>query len=154
MLIAIDTSVLVAGALEGHAFHHRAFVGQQAIHRGELQAMVSAHALTEVYSVLTKVPNGLSPAEARVVVSTIRRRVRVVLPTLQTYLAAIERCSVRALKSGAVYDALHLVEAEREGASILLTFNRDDFTRLAEDDRLAIVVPPDPPSTDATIPAK
>ena len=154
MLIAIDTSVLIAGALEGHAFHPRAFVWQQAIHRGELQAMVCAHALTEVYSVLTKVPNGLSPAEARVVVSTIRRRVRVVVPTLQTFLAAIERCSTRALRSGAVYDALHVVEAEREGASILLTFNRDDFTRLVDDDRIAIVVPPDPPSTDVKVSEK
>jgi hypothetical protein len=58
------------------------------------------------------------------------------------------------LKSGAVYDALHLVEAEREGASILLTFKRDDLTRLVDNEHLAIVVPPDPPSTDVTAPAR
>jgi predicted nucleic acid-binding protein len=150
MLVALDTSILVAGVLEGHAFHARARIWQQAIHRGELEAMVCAHALAELYSVLTKLPNGLTPAEANVVASNIRRRVRVVVPTLGTYLAAIERCSSRSLRSGAVYDALHLIEAERAGASMLLTFNPDDFVRLAEGERLKIVVPPDPPSIDVT----
>jgi len=42
MLIAVDTSVLVAGALQGHAFHSRASIWQQAIHRGEIHAMVCA----------------------------------------------------------------------------------------------------------------
>jgi hypothetical protein len=51
MLLAIDTSVIVAGALAGHVFHPRAHVWQAAIHRGEVQAMVCAHALAEVYSV-------------------------------------------------------------------------------------------------------
>jgi hypothetical protein len=70
------------------------------------------------------------------------------MPTLQTYLTAVERCSSRSFRSGAVYDALHLVEAEREGANILLTFNPDDFMRLVDSDHPTIVVPPDPPSAD------
>lgn len=123
MLIAFDTSVLVAGALEDHPFHARAWIWHQTIHRGEAQGMVCGHALAEMYSVLTKLPNGLSPAEALVVVGTIGSQVSVVGPTTLTYVAAIERCSSRSLKSGAVYDALHLVEAERAGADLLLTFN-------------------------------
>ena len=145
MLIALDTSVLVAGALEDHPFHARAWIWHQAIHRGEVQGMVCGHALAEMYSVLTKLPNGLSPAEALVVVGTIGSQLSVVGPTAQTYVAAIERCSSRALKSGAVYDALHLVEAERAGAD-LLTFNPSEFLRLAEVERPKVVVPPDPPS--------
>jgi predicted nucleic acid-binding protein len=151
MLVAVDTSVLVAGALQHHPFHARAWVWQQAIHRGEIQAMVSAHALAELYSVLTKVPDGLSPPEARVVIATLSSQVNVIAPSPQTYLSAIERCSSRSLQSGAVYDALHLVEAERAGADVLLTFNPKDFQRLAEFDKPRVLVPPDPPSVEVTL---
>jgi len=41
--------------------------------------------------------------------------------------------------------ALHLVEAERAGADVFLTFNPSDFERLAAGPKP--VVPPDPPST-------
>lgn len=148
MLIAFDTSVLVAGALEDHPFHARAWIWHQAIHRGEAQGMVCGHALAEMYSVLTKLPNGLSPPEALVVVGTIGSQVSVVGPTTQTYVAAIERCSSRSLKSGAVYDALHLVEAERAGADLLLTFNPSDFLRFTQGEKPKVVVPPDPPSVE------
>ena len=148
MLIALDTSVLVAGALEHHPFHLRAWIWHQALNRGEMQGMICGHALAEMYSVLTKLPNGLSPAEALVVVGTIGSQVSVVGPTTQTYVAAIERCSSRSLKSGAVYDALHLVEAERAGADLLLTFNPSDFLRFAEGEKPKVVVPPDPPSLE------
>lgn len=97
MLIALDTSVLIAGALEDHPFHARAWVWHQAIHRGEAQGMVCGHALAEMYSVLTKLPNGLSPPEALVVVGTIGSQLRVMGPTTQTYVAAIERCASRSL---------------------------------------------------------
>lgn len=69
MLLAIDTSVIVAGALAGHAFHARAL-------------------------------------------------------------------------------GLHLVEAERAGADVFLTFNPSDFQRLAVGPKPRIVVPPDPPSSE------
>jgi len=147
MLLAIDTSVIVAGALAGHVFHSRAVVWQTAIHRSEVRAMACAHALAEAYSVLTKVPGGLSPAAARVVVSRIARKVRVVAPLPETYLAATERCASRGLKSGVIFDALHLVEAERFGADAFLTFNPSDFERLAAGPKPRIVVPPDPAST-------
>lgn len=148
MLLAVDTSVIVAGTLVHHVFHARVKVWLTAIHRGEFQAMVSLHALAEAYSVLTKHPEGLSPAAARAVVSRIARQMRVVAPLPETYLAATERCSSRGLKSGVIFDALHLVEAERTGADAFLTFNASDFERLAVALKPRIVVPPDPPSTE------
>lgn len=146
MLLAIDTSVIVAGALVGHAFHPRAIVWQAAINRGDFRAMVCAHALVEVYSVLSKLPGGLSPAAARVLVSRVARQMRVVAPLPESYLAATERCASRGLKSGVIFDALHLIEAERTGADVFLTFNPSDFERLAAGSKPRIVVPPDPPS--------
>ena len=50
-------------------------------------------------------------------------------------------------KSGVVYDALHLIEAERSIADIFLTFNPSDFERLAVGTTPRILVPPDPPSS-------
>lgn len=109
--------------------------------------MVSLHTLAEAYSVFTKHPEGLSPAAARSVVGRIARKVRVVAPVPETYLVAAERCSSRGLRSGAIFDALHLVEAERTGAGVFLTLNGADFERLAAAASPRIVVPPDPPST-------
>ena len=54
---------------------------------------------------------------------------------------------IRARSSCVVYDALHLVEAERAGADVFLTFNPSDFERLAVGSKPRIVVPADPPST-------
>jgi len=109
--------------------------------------MVCAHALAEVYSVLSKIPGGLSPVATRVLVGRLARQVRVLAPLPESYLAAMERCASRGLKSGVVYDALHLVEAERAGADVFLTFNSSDFERLAASPKPRIIVPPDPPST-------
>jgi hypothetical protein len=59
------------------------------------------------------------------------------------------RCSGRGLRSGAIYDALHLLAAEREAADIFLTFNVDDFRRLAEPTSPRVLAPPDPPRLPA-----
>ena len=146
MLVAIDTSVLVAGTIAAHESHAPAMQWLDAIDRGEVKAIVSTHALAELYGVLTRIPRGLSPAEAQVTVSNLPNRMRVVPLTVGAYMAAIERCGSRALKSGVIFDALHLIAAERSGAQALLTFNASDFTRLARDESLKIVVPSAPPA--------
>lgn len=72
VLVAIDTSVLVAWTVAKHPFHARATPWFDAIYRGEFDAMVCAHALAELYSVLTKIPEGLSPVAARLAGRTYR----------------------------------------------------------------------------------
>jgi len=47
-----------------------------------------------------------------------------------------------------VYVALHLVEAERAGADLLLTFNPSDFLRFADGEKPKVVVPSDLPSIE------
>ena len=79
-------------------------------------------------------------------VSNLPNRMRVAPLTAGAYLAAIDRCSTRGLKSGVIFDALHLIAAERSGAEALLTFNPSDFTRLAEAVSPKIVVPSAPPA--------
>ena len=62
-----------------------------------------------------------------------------------TYDEALQRCTDRGFFSGVVFDALHLVGAERAGADALVTFNGADFVRLAIPTSPRIIIPPDPP---------
>jgi predicted nucleic acid-binding protein len=66
--------------------------------------------------------------------------------TIALYVAALDRCSSRGLRSGAIFDALHLAAAEAGGAEAVLTFNMGDFTRLSAAGGPRIVEPPDPPA--------
>jgi predicted nucleic acid-binding protein len=148
MLVAFDTSVLVAAQIASHRHHARALPWLRAVADGALEGMVNAHALAEVWSVLTKLP--LSPPldgrTAQAATLRIREKFRVLAMTPDIYEEAILRCTSRALRSGAIYDALHLVNAERNAARAVLTFNESDFIRLALPDSPRIVVPPEPPA--------
>ena len=122
----------------------------QAQSAGAFDALVDVHALAELWSVLTKLPvvPPVSPVAAREAVASVMTAFEVVPLTLDIYDDAIDRCASKGLRSGAIFDALHLVAAERASAEALLTFNDSDFNRLTVgspgDPR--IIVPPDPPA--------
>ena len=82
---------------------------------------------------------------AATVLERIGTKLRWVPLRAAIYKAAIARCSGRGIRSGGIYDALHLIAAESQAADLLLTFNEADFTRLAEPHGPRIVAPPDPP---------
>lgn len=148
MKVALDTSVIVAGVVQAHPHHERARwwlaprEGPDAPER-----MAAWHAYAEAWAVLTVLPlvPRVTGEVAATVLDRIGRTVSFVEPAAGTYREAVARCSGRSLRSGAVYDALHLVTAEAGSADLLLTFNLDDFTRLAEPDSPRILAPPDPP---------
>jgi predicted nucleic acid-binding protein len=148
--VALDTSVLVAAVVEDHAHHERAvwWLGTG----DPLERSASWHAYAETWAVLTALP--LEPRVtgevAAAVLNRLARVVRFVPCTKAVYTAAVGRCAARSLRSGAVYDALHLVTAEAEAADLLLTFNMGDFTRLAEPDSPRVLAPPDPPGLPST----
>jgi predicted nucleic acid-binding protein len=143
--VAFDTSVIVAAVVEDHPHHARASWWLRS--RRKLERVASWHAYAEAWAVLTALP--LEPRVtgevAAAVLERARRSIVFVPPRSATYPAAVARCNARGLRSGAVYDALHLVSAEGERAEFLLTFNAGDFIRLAEPGGPRIVVPPDPP---------
>jgi len=66
--------------------------------------------------------------------------------TVQIYRDALDRCTAKGLRSGAIFDALHLATAAAAGAAALLTFNEREFARLSVTGSPPIVVPPDPPA--------
>lgn len=148
MLVAFDTSVIVAATLGQHHFHARAWAWLQAVETDRLDGTVCPHALAEVYSVLTKIPGALTYADARAVVRRLAQVFVVHAPNLETYELAVERCADRGMGSGSVYDALHLVHAEQARADALVTFNASHFLRLAQLNGPRIIVPPEPPSIE------
>jgi predicted nucleic acid-binding protein len=146
--VALDTSVLVAGVVQAHLEHERARWWLAPREGPDAPERVAAwHAYAEAWAVLTVLP--LEPRVtgevAAAVLDRVASTVRFVEPGAGTYRDAIARCSGRSLRSGAVYDALHLVTAETESVDVLLTFNIDDFTRLAEPASPRILAPPTPP---------
>lgn len=149
MKVALDTSVIVAAVVQQHPQHARAIWWLRS--RRKLERVASWHAYAEAWAVLTALPIDprVSGEVAAAVLERVRRTTLFVPPRAATYPTAVARCNARALRSGAVYDALHLVAAEGEAADIFLTFNVDDFVRLAEPDGPRIVAPPDPPGFPA-----
>jgi len=148
MKVVFDTSVLVAGLLAAHRDHARAAVWLEAISTEKLSGVVSVHALGEVWSVLTKLPISppISPKMARDAVLAMLRQFEAVPVTVEIYEHALERCSLKGLRSGAIFDALHIVTAEATGAVAIITFNERDFARLSVGSSPKVIVPPDPPA--------
>jgi predicted nucleic acid-binding protein len=142
--VALDTSVLVAAVLEDHPGHARAawWLRSEGVER-----LATWHAYAEAWAVLTALPMEprVTGEVAAAVLNRLGRYVRFVAPAASTYPAAVSRCAARSLRSGAVYDALHLVTAEAEAAELLLTYNTADFERMSEPDGPRILAPPDPP---------
>jgi len=149
MRVSVDSSVLIAGLVLAHPDHARAAVWLRAVsEKTAVQGFASVHALAEVWAVLTvlKVTPRISPEAARRAVSKIEAAFELVALTPDIYATAIDRCVQKNLSSGTVYDALHVVSAEKVGVDAIITFNDRDFTRLSEAQSPRIVVPPDPPA--------
>jgi predicted nucleic acid-binding protein len=148
--VALDTSVIVAAVVEEHPHHVRARWWLRA--RRNIEPVASWHAYAEVWAVLTALPiePRVSGEVAAAVLDRVRGLLRFVAPRAATYPTAVRRCTARGLRSGVIYDALHLVTAEGESAELFLTFNVDDFARLSEPNGPRIVAPPDPPGLPAS----
>ena len=133
MKVLFETSLLVAALVQSLPQHGRAAKELRRSYAGEFDFCVAAHALAELFAVLTTLP--LSPrlmaGEAR---SLIRRNVlskaEIVALTGADYEAVIERMLENGLVGGVIYDALHVMAAEKAGAGRLVTLNRRDFERI------------------------
>jgi predicted nucleic acid-binding protein len=153
MRLAFDTSVLVAALVEPHPLHNRALPWLDAVREKRASGECSVHALAETWSVLTRLPidPAIAPAMATVALERVAEILQPVEIDVDAYWSAIRRCSERGVRSGALFDALHLVVTESNGADALVTFNPNDFLRLTTQDSPVIVVPPDPPGCDLSV---
>lgn len=143
MRIALDTSVLVAGSVASHPEFARATAWLDAADRGDIELVWTPHAYAETWSVLTRLPLA-ERLDPKAVGSVLDALIALRAPTetnLADYRAAAMRCTAAGVRSGAIFDALHLVVAEREHADVLLTLNLKDFERLSP--RIRVAFPPE-----------
>ena len=142
MKVAFDTSVLVAGLVESHPEFVRASLWLDAADSGDVEAVWATHAYAEAWSVLTRLPlaERLDPgAVTDILVALVAAHPPEPL-LVADYEQAALRCAAAGVRSGAIFDALHIVLAERVGADAILTLNVKDFVRLSP--RIHAVAPP------------
>ena len=139
----LDTSVLLPAFVDQLPNHEKALaVVCRALESGN-RGVVSTHGLAEAYAVLTALPlpKKIHPLEARAILETnVLARMQLIELTAADYQKALARCADKGLTSGVIYDALHVVGAEKAGCDCLYTYNVTHFRRFAADS-LAIEKP-------------
>jgi predicted nucleic acid-binding protein len=113
--------------------HARCFPTFRAYSENGREGVCSTHVLAECYSVMTALPlrRRISPVDTEQLIrETVIGRLTVISLGTDEYLEAIDRVSGKGLVSGIVYDALHLIAAERAECERIFTFNVEHFLRL------------------------
>jgi predicted nucleic acid-binding protein len=135
-----DTSVLVPAAVTRHPHNAPALAVLEELvsqkYRG-YRGYISAHSLTEVYSVLTRTPfkPPLYPSEAwQIIEEMILPHMELVTLTPKEYQEVVRHCAISGWAGGKVHDAVHLRCAQKTNFDRLYTFNVKDFRALAPDD--------------------
>lgn len=141
MTYFFDTSIFVAAFDPDHIKHHKCRGLMQEAKREKITIATSTHALAELYSVLTKlpVPNRLPPSKARQVTDLLAQNYTIIDLNKSDYQVAIARCENKGLVSGAVYDALHIIAAEKLKVDKVYTLNGKDFIRFGIDESIELV---------------
>jgi predicted nucleic acid-binding protein len=140
-----DTNVLVAALKAEHLHHARSLAAVLRVHRGEMAGCTSAHALTEVYSVLTRTPFvfRVYPNEALAMIEqSVLPTFEIVEVNWQSHLAALRVCGNAGWKGGRVHDAVPIQAAVQAGCDLIYTYDVEHFQSLAPDWGERIQTPP------------
>ena len=144
MKVLVDTSVFVASMIASHVAYQRARVWIDNIRNGTVEAVISAHSLAEVYSVLTRIPppQQLAPSVAwSLIQQDILAITEVVALTSQEYQELIERLALSQIMGGAVYDAVIADVALKSQVDYIVTLNPRDFRRVNPSLTATIIIP-------------
>jgi predicted nucleic acid-binding protein len=131
--ILFDTSVLVSALVDQLPNHEPALDCFATYSASPHAGCCTTHAVAETYATLTALPMAarIRPLEARRLVEEgLVSRLDVLALTAADYSQALARVSDEGLFSGIIYDALHLIAAERHGCGRLYTYNVIDFKRI------------------------
>lgn len=133
MRILLDTSVLVAALIKTHEAHQRALPWLEHVTRGPDKGFITAHALAELYSILTTLPARprLSPDQvSQLIQSSVINVFEIVSLTTSDYIELIEHLASLGIIGGATYDAIHLHAAAKSEVDRVVTLNAKDFRRV------------------------
>jgi predicted nucleic acid-binding protein len=132
-----DTSVLVSAAIAKHSHNPQALAVLEELVRRKHRGYMSAHSLTEIYSVLTRTPfkPPLYPSEAwQIIENTMLPYLELVTLTGKEYEEVVRRCAASGWSGGRIHDAVHVRCAQKADSDRLYTFNVKDFRALSPDD--------------------
>jgi len=133
MKVFFDTSVLVAVVVDQLPQHERALEVFANFCESDNEGICSTHCLAECYSTLTALPlaRRIQPHEAwQIIEENFTKKLTVLDLKRSLYLKTLRRVSQLGLRSGVIYDALHLACAEQAKCDQLYTFNLRDFKKL------------------------
>jgi predicted nucleic acid-binding protein len=125
---ALDTSCIIAAVCGWHEQHEPAASAiERRLDRRE-RMTVAAHALSEAYAVLTRLPapHRLSAADAWSLLDANFSKTVVTL-SARDHMTLLTRLAAGGIAGGRTYDAIIGECARRAGASALLTFNPRHF---------------------------
>jgi predicted nucleic acid-binding protein len=126
---AVDTSVLIAGLVTGHPRFAACDALLRHVERERIGLVTGAHALTEAFTVLCRLPLRpmITPSVAAVLVRDgIERRCRVASIDMELQRTAIAAVVDAGRGPSAVVNALHVACARRARADRLWTLDRRD----------------------------
>jgi len=127
-MIAVDSSVIIAGLLGWHEFHERAAASlEKALARKHL--LIPFPALVESYSVMTRLPSShrVRSDVAYQLLHDSFGQVRVAALPANKAWPFLRDCQASEVAGGRTYDALIAIIAIEAGASEILTFNPRHF---------------------------
>ena len=144
MKILFDTSVIIAGLVESHPMHKKAFPWLKKAKAGMFELMVASHTIAEIYAVLSTLPikPRITPLVAwKLINENIEPNCKVIPLSAGDYKSVIKQMSELGLAGGVVYDALIAKAAQKSKVERLLTLNIDHFNRVWPDGDKIISLP-------------
>lgn len=145
MICYFDTSVLVAAVVAAHPYHHAAREKLLSMDAPRSHGVMSAHGLSEFYSVMTRAPFRpiLQTSEVwRLIESTLLPRLELVTLSANEQMEVTRRCALSGWTGGKVHDMTHLRCASKAKSGRILTLNVKDFRLLASPDLLPLITAP------------
>ena len=134
MNIGVDTSCLVPLVSSWHEHHEATLSTLEGLKKQNNNLIVAAHAVLECFSVLTRLPERIriTPREASErLFENIAQNFQMVGVDPDTCWSAVRHLSYRDLRGGLIYDAIIAYSCASAGATILLTWDVQDFLRVA-----------------------
>lgn len=130
--IVFDTNALMPAFIASHPMHSRCHAWLDRALSGEFEWGVPTHCLAELYAGMTAIPSSPrvdASAALRIIDDNILGRAKLIPLDESDYQRALEKCVLAGALSGAIYDALVVVAAEKFHASRIITSNHRDFIR-------------------------
>ena len=129
MRVLLDTNCLVALASPAHEHHAATFADYQRRRAAGQEFIVAAHAITEAYSVLTRLPapHRLAPPDARDVLEKTWSKSGGIALTAAELWRVVRKCADSGMTGGRIHDVV-IAECARKGkAGEILTWNTRHF---------------------------